>query len=118
MAKGFRPVDRDQQFLLPPDMRHWLPADHLVWFVLDTVAGLDLAAFRAGRRLGGAGRAAYDPVMLLGVLIYAYAVGQRSSRQIERLCQTDVAFRIVCAQDVPDHSTIARFRAQHETGAR
>ena len=115
MAKGFRPVDRDQQFLLPPDMRHWLPADHLVWFVLDTVAGLDLTAFRAGRRLGGAGRAAYDPVMLLGVLIYAYAVGQRSSRQIERLCQTDVAFRIVCAQDVPDHSTIARFRAQHET---
>ena len=53
--------------------------------------------------------------MLLGVLIYAYAVGQRSSRQIERLCHTDVAFRIACAQDVPDHSTIARFRAQHET---
>ena len=116
MAKGFRPVDRDQTFLLPPDMRHWLPADHLVWFVLDTVAGLDLTGFRARRRLGGAGRAAYDPVMLLGVLIYAYAVGQRSSRQIERLCQTDVAFRIVCAQDVPDHSTIARFRAQHQTG--
>jgi transposase len=116
VAKGFRPVDRGQQFVLPPDMREWLPADHLVWFVLDTVAGLNLTAFRGRRRLGGAGRAAYDPAMLVGVLIYAYAVGQRSSRQIERLCQTDVAFRIACAQDVPDHSTIARFRAEHETG--
>ncbi|HEY6577129.1 MAG TPA: transposase [Mycobacterium sp.] len=114
MAKGFRPVDRGQRFLVPPDMREWLPADHLVWFVLDAVAGLDLAGFRAGRRLGGAGRAAYDPGMLLALLIYAYAVGQRSSRQIERLCQTDVAFRIVCAQDAPDHATIARFRAEQE----
>jgi transposase len=115
VAKGFRPVDRDQRFLVPPDMREWLPAGHLVWFVLDAVAGLDLAVFRARRRLGGAGRAAYDPGMLLALLIYAYAVGQRSSRQIERLCQTDVACRIVCAQDVPDHATIARFRAEHET---
>jgi transposase len=114
VAKGFRPVDRGQRFLVPPDMREWLPADHLVWFVLDAVAGLDLAGFRAGRRLGGAGRAAYDPGMLLALLIYAYAVGQRSSRQIERLCQTDVACRIVCAQDGPDHATIARFRATHE----
>ena len=96
-------------------MREWLPVDHLVWFVLDTVAGLDLAPFRGRRRLGGAGRAGYDPAMLLGVLIYGYAVGQRSSRQIERLCHTDVAFRIACAQDTPDHSTIARFRAEHET---
>ena len=95
-------------------MREWLPADHLVWFVLDVVAGLDVSVFRAGRRLGGAGRAAYDPGMLLALLIYAYAVGQRSSRQIERLCQTDVAFRIVCAQDAPDHATIARFRAEQE----
>jgi transposase len=107
-------VERDQQFLLPPDMRAWLPDGHLVWFVLDAVAGLDLTGFRDGRRLGGAGRAAYDPAMLLSLLIYAYAVGQRSSRQIERLCHTDVAFRIACAQDVPDHVTIARFRAGHE----
>ena len=77
VAKGFRPVDRGQRFLVPPDMREWLPADHLVWFVLDAVAGLDLAGFRAGRRLGGAGRAAYEPGMLLALLIYAYAVGQR-----------------------------------------
>ncbi|MDQ3734289.1 MAG: IS256 family transposase, partial [Actinomycetota bacterium] len=60
MAKGFRPVDRRQRFLLPPDMSEWLPVDHLVWFVLDTVGRLDVAAFSARRRLGGAGRAAYD----------------------------------------------------------
>jgi transposase len=114
VAKGFRPVDRDQQFLMAPDMREWLPSDHLVWFVLDTVAGLDLSAFRAKRRLGGAGRAAYEPGMMVALLVYGYALGQRSSRQIERLCHTDVAFRIICAQDVPDHVTIARFRAEHE----
>jgi transposase len=114
VAKGFRPVDRDQPFLMAPDMRDWLAVDHLVWFVLDAVAALDVSALRARRRLGGAGRAAYDPAMMVALLVYGYAVGQRSSRQIERLCHTDVAFRIVCAQDVPDHVTIARFRAEHE----
>jgi transposase len=99
---------------MAPDMREWLSADHLVWFVLDAVAGLDLARFRARRRLGGAGRAAYDPAMMLALLVYGYAVGQRSSRAIERLCHTDVAFRVVCALHVPDHVTIARFRAEHE----
>jgi transposase len=113
VAKGFRPVDRGQQFLMPPDMREWLPAGHLVWFVLDVVERLDLAGFRARHRLGGAGREAYDPAMLLAVLIYAYAVGERSSRRIQRLCHTDVALRVVCAQDVPDHTTIARFRQAH-----
>jgi transposase len=115
MAKGFLPVDRDQAFLLPPDLREWLPADHLAWFVVDVVAELDLAAVHARRRRGGAGRAGYDPAMLLAVLIYAYALGERSSRRIERLCVTDVAFRVICAQHRPDHATIARFRAEHET---
>jgi len=113
VAKGFRSVDRAQQFLLPVDMRDWLPADHLVWFVLDAVEGLDLDAFGARHRLGGVGREAYDPQMLLALLIYAYAVGERSSRRIQRLCGTDVAFRVICAQDVPDHTTIARFRQAH-----
>lgn len=116
MAKGFRPVDRAQQFLLPPDMADWLPAGHLAWFVIAVVEELDMAAFEARRRLGGAGRAAFDPRMLLALLVYAYACGQRSSRQIERLCGTDVAFRVICAQDVPDHATIARFRAEHRAG--
>lgn len=106
-------MDRDQQFLLPVSMREWLPAGHLVWFVLEVVGQLDLDGFRVRHRLGGAGREAYDPGMLLALLVYAYAVGERSSRQIERLCTTDVAFRVVCAQDVPDHTTIARFRRVH-----
>jgi len=113
VAKGYRPVLRDQPMLLPVDMRGWLPADHLVWFVLDTVEVLDVDEFDRGRR-GGAGAAGYDPRMLLGLLIYAYCHGVRSSRQVERLCHTDVAFRVLCAQDVPDHATIARFRAQHQ----
>lgn len=92
-------------------MREWLPADHLVWFVLEIVARLDRSAFHARHPNVGVGRAAYDPDMLLGLLIYAYCNGVRSSRQIEKLCWTDVAFRVLCAQDVPDHATIARFRA-------
>jgi len=79
--------------------------------VLEIVDRLDRSAFHARHRNVGVGRAAYDPDMLLGLLIYAYCNGVRSSRQIERLCWTDVAFRVLCAQDVPDHATIARFRA-------
>lgn len=114
MAKGYRPVDRDQQFLLAPDMADWLAKDHLVWFVLDAVDQLDTSAFHQRRRTGGVGRAGYDPDMLLALLIYAYANGQRSSRRIERLCADHVAYRVVCAQDPPDHTTIARFRADHD----
>lgn len=91
-------------------MREWLPADHLVWFLLDTLDAVDTSDFDRCRRLGGAGAPGYDPTMLLGLLMYAYCRGVRSSRQVERLCATDVAFRVLCAQDVPDHSTIARFR--------
>jgi transposase len=114
MARDFRPVDRAQQFLVPPDMRDWLRPDHLVWFVIDFVAALDVSKFEARARLGGVGRRGYDPRMLLTLLMYAYATGQRSSREIERLCEVDVAFRIVCGQDVPDHTVIARFRKRHE----
>ena len=115
MARDYRPLDRDQLFLLPPDMRSWLPEDHFVWFLLDVVNELDVSAFEANRRLGGVGRRGFNPRMLLALLIYAYAHGQRSSRRVEDLCSTDVAFRVVCAQDPPDHSTIARFRQDNTT---
>jgi transposase len=111
VAKSYRPVQRDQVFLLPPDMSEWLPSDHLAWFVLDTVDALDTTSLEGCRRVGGAGAAGYDPRMLLRLLVYAYCRGVRSFRQIERLCTTDVAFRVLCAQDVPDHCTIARFRS-------
>jgi transposase len=98
--------------LLPVDMREWLPPDHLVWFVLETAETLDTSALERTRRRGGAGAPGYDPRMLFGLLVYAYCQGVRSSRQIERMCITDVAFRVLCAQDGPDHTTIARFRAE------
>jgi transposase len=111
MAKGYRPVDRDQAFLLPVDMREWLPGDHPVHLVIAVVAEhLDTSAFHAQRKTGGAGAAGYDPDMLLTVLVWAYAHRVRSSRRMEELCRTDVAFRLICAQNLPDHSTIARFR--------
>lgn len=113
MAIFYRPVVRDQVFLLPPDMREWLPDDHLVWTLLEMVGRLDTSAFHVGRSRG-AGRAAYDPDLLLTVLLLGYCMGVRSSRAIERACRTDVAFRIACGQDVPDHSVLARFRAGHE----
>jgi transposase len=114
MARSYRPVVRDQEFLLPPNMADWLAGDHLVWFVLDVVEQLDTSALHAERRVGGVGRAGYDPDMLLALMIYAYATGQRSSRRIEQLCADHVAYRVLCAQDPPDHTTIARFRAAHD----
>src|SRR4051794_41660142 len=114
VAHSYRPVGRDQAFLLPPDMREWLPDNHLAWLVLDIVAGLDCSALHARHANSGPGRPAYDPEMLLALLIYAYCQGVRSSRQIQQRCVTDVAFRVLCAQDVPDHTTIARFRAEHQ----
>jgi transposase len=116
MARSYRPVPRDQAFLLPPDMREWFPDDHLAWLVLEIVAQLDTSALHARHPSARAGRAAYDPDMLLTLLIYAYCQGVRSSRQIEQRCITDVAFRVLCAQDTPDHSTISRFRVDHQDG--
>jgi transposase len=111
MAKGYRPVRRDQPFLLPPDMREWLPAAHPVWLVIAAVAGhLDTAAFHARRRTGGPGTAGYDPDMLVTLLVWAYSQGVTSSRRIEAACWTDVSFRVICAGDVPDHATVSRFR--------
>jgi transposase len=112
MAKGYRPVDRDQPFLLPPDMRQWLPEGHAVWLVIEAVRLLDTRAFHVRRRTGGAGAAGYDPDMMVTLLIWAYANGVTSSRRIERLCGQDVAFRVICAGHQPDHVTVARFRQQ------
>jgi transposase len=114
MAYNFLACDRDQAFLLPPDLREWLPADHLAWFILDVVDQLNLGPFLAAYRADGHGRAAYEPRMLLGVLLYAYCTGVRSSRQIERRCHEDLAFRVLAGNTQPDHVTIVRFRVRHE----
>lgn len=113
MSHGFVPVDRAQQFLLPPDLREWLPADHEVWFVIDVVERLDLSSLEATYRLGRQGRAPVSPTMLLTLLVWGYSRGVVSSRGIERACREDIAFRVICANTAPDHSTIARFRQRH-----
>ena len=114
MGQNFVSGDRDQALLLPPDVREWLPADHLALFVIDAVEEFDLAAFYARYRWDGWGRPAYDPAIMVALILYAYAVGVRSARAIERCCVEDVAFRVVAANVAPDHATIARFRAEHE----
>ena len=114
MAQHFVACDREQSFLMPPDVREWLPARHLAWFVIDAVAAMDLEAFYAAYRVDGHGRPPYDPAMMVALLLYAYARGIRSSRVIERACEEDVAFRVLAAQQRPDHATIARFVERHQ----
>jgi transposase len=86
----------------------------LAWFVLESVEQMDLAAFYASYRLDGWGRAAFEPQMMVSLLLYAYARGERSSRAIERGCVEDVAYRVIAAHQAPDRATIARFRVRHE----
>lgn len=114
MGYNFISCDRDQQFLMPPSLDEWLPKDHLARFVVEMVDLLDLSAFYARRRDDGWGRAAYDPKMMVALLIYAYATCTRSSRKIETRLVEDVAFRFIAANETPDHATVARFAKDHE----
>jgi transposase len=114
MGARFIGCDREQVFLMPPSLRDWVPEGHLVWTVLDAVAELDLSAIYADYRDDGRGRPAYEPSMMVALLLYAYARGNRSSRGIERACVEDVAYRVVAGNLAPDHSTIAEFRCRHE----
>jgi len=114
VARNFIPCDRDQQLLMPPSLHDWLAPDHLVWFAIDSVKALDLSRFYACHREDGWGRAAYDPSMMVTLLMYAYAVGVRSAREIERRCLEDVAFRIITRSHRVDHATICRFRQRHQ----
>jgi transposase len=99
---------------VPPSLLDWVPEDHLVWTILDAVGEMDLSAFYTDYRADGHGRPAYDPRMMVALLLYAYARGNRSSRGVERACVEDVAYRVICSNLVPDHSTIAEFRVRHE----
>jgi transposase len=114
VAVNVRSGDVDQLMLMPPSVRDWLPEDHLAFFVIDTVAELDLGEFFAAYRADGRGGSVYDPAMMLAVLLYAYCTGERSSRRIERRLVEDVAYRVVAANQQPDHATLARFRARHQ----
>src|SRR3954452_13908881 len=115
MGPSFIACDRDQSFLMPPDLREWLPENHLAWFVIAAVEEMDLYPLSEAYRVDGRSRPAYEPAMMVTLLLYAYARGIRSSRKIERACTEDVAFRVVAALQHPDHATIARFIERHET---
>ena len=112
MAK-FVTIDRDTPMLLPPDMRDWIPSNHLVHFVIDAIEAVDTSCAQVNHR--GTGNEQYPPTMLLALLVYSYCVGMFSSRQIERASHTDVAVRLLCANTHPDHDTICAFRRKNGT---
>jgi transposase len=114
MAFRYLGAGRDQLYLMPVDIRDWLAPGHLAWFVLDVVEHLDNEVLHRLHANDGPGRPAYDPEVLLALLLYAYCTGTRSSRKIEQACQVDVAYRVICANQVPDHTTISRFRQAHD----
>jgi transposase len=114
VAVNVRSGGLDQLLLMPLSVKDWLPEDHLAFFVVDVVSELDLAAFYAAYRADGRGGSVYDPAMMLGVLLYAYCTGERSSRRIERRLVEDVAYRVLAVNQSPDHATLARFRRGHQ----
>jgi transposase len=105
---NFRPINRDMDFLMPPSVDEWLPQRHLARFVVEVIEGLDLRAMTGSYR--GSGEASYHPQLLLGLIIYGYAAGVFSSRNLERATYDSVAFRFIAANEHPDHDTIANFR--------
>jgi transposase len=112
MAKTFRPYDLGQLLLLPPDLRQWLPDDHLAHYVSDIVEQLDLGAILNSYE-EGRGQPPYHPQMMVKLLIYGYCVGKMSSRKIEEATYDDVAFRVLSGNQQPDHASIAEFRKRH-----
>jgi transposase len=112
MATRFVNIDRDTPLLLPPDLRDWVPADHLAHFVIDAVEAIDLREVQINIR--GTGDAQYPPTMLLGLLVYSYATGTFGSRRIEQSTYENVAVRLITADTHPDHDTICTFRAQNK----
>ena len=113
VAKTYRPYVPEQDFLLPPSPREWLPEGHLAYFVSDLVDQLDLSAVVAPDEAEERGYPPYHPVMMTKVLVYAYCVGVFSSRKIQRRLVEDVAFRVLAAGNTPDFRTIADFRKIH-----
>ena len=113
MGKSYRPYHPDQEFLLPPSLREWLPENHLVYFVSDVVDNLNLTALDAVYGDEPRGQPPYDPRMMTKVLLYGYCVGVFSSRRIERRLIEDVGFRVLAAGNAPNFRTIADFRKLH-----
>jgi transposase len=114
MTNVFRPYTQDQPLLLPPDLREWLPEGDLALFISDVVDALDLSAiYRTYERTDGRGQAAYHPALMVKLLLYGYCTGMASSRKIEQATYRDVAFRVLAADQHPDHDSLAAFRQRH-----
>jgi transposase len=114
MAKRFRPYSLDQDYLLPPSIADWLPEGHLARFIADVTQEMNLKPLLSRYRNGdGRGLAAYNPVMMLRLILYGYCVGKRSSRQLEKATFDEVPFRYLAGNQHPDHDTIAAFRKEH-----
>jgi transposase len=114
MPQDFIACDRRQLMLLPPDLTELVPEDHVVWSILGAVGQMDLSGFYSAYRANGQGRAAYEPSMMVALLRYSFARGNRSSRGIERACREDVTDKLIVAMRVPDDSTIAEFGRRDE----
>lgn len=113
MRKTFRPWKPQQSYLLPPSPREWLPEGHLAYFILDTIGELDLTEITSEYEKELRGYPPYHPVMMVALLLYAYCVGVPSSRKIERRTYEDIAFRVITADQHPDHVRISEFRRRH-----
>jgi len=109
----FRPYNQDQLFLLPQDMKQWLPEEDLVYFIMDVVKQVDLRKIYRPYESERRGQPPYNPTMMVGLLLYAYAVGMPSSRKIEQATYHSIPFRVLTANQQPDHDTIADFRKRH-----
>ena len=112
MAARFVNIDYDTPLILPPNLRDWVPANHLAHFILDAVEEMDLRQVRVNER--GTGSEQYPPRMLLGLLLYCYATGVFSSRRMEQATYDSVPVRMICSDTHPDHDTICTFRAQNK----
>ena len=109
----FRPYNPDQLMLFAPDIKQWLPEDDLVYFIIDVINELDLEPIYSQYSRGKGGQPAYHPKMMVGLLLYAYCIGLPSSRKIEQATYHSIAFRVLAANQHPDHDTIAAFRKRH-----
>lgn len=113
MEKTYRPYDPEQLFLLPPNLRDWLPAGHLAYFLSDVVDDLDLSAISQVYEREARGYPPYHPTLMVKVLLYGYARGVRSARRLARACVEDVGFRVLAANNTPDFRTLSEFRRRH-----
>lgn len=109
----FRPYSPDQQYLFPQDMKQWLPEDDLVYFIMDVVKELDLSEIYRPYEFERRGQPPYNPTMMVTLLIYAYAIGLPSSRKTEQATYHSIPFRVLTANQHPDHDTISTFRKRH-----